>query len=1096
MTHATVLVVEDNALTRKMVRVALQKGGYQVHEAGDGATAIAMLEAHRPALVLQDLHLPDMDGVTLVRALRALPAGEGIPILAFSGLMSKMEEARTLRAGFTDYLFKPVEPSRLVAMVNSYLAIAAGTVGAQLRDKRILLVDDDALQGKLNALQLRERGFVVELVTDASTALEAARRNRPDAIVTDLLMPGMTGMELCLAIRRDPELALLPVVITSSTFAVIEDVDRQLALEIGADAFVERTPGFTEVIESLIEALQRGRPQMPGKRADAMSAEFLARLIKQLEHQAAINASLVRQAAMHSALLSIMAGAAEILTGSHDLPTLLEEVLARALDAGGVSAGAIYLRAEDGGLELRAQLGFQESAVPAVKTFFGEQDLLRTLADGTHAVEIPSAAVDATAAQRLLTQAKTTAVVVAPLVTGGRSHGALVLRASSRDLGESFLTSVASVAAQLGQAVALSDTMARLGASEERYRSLFEGVPTGVFRVEGTGEITEFNAELMRLIGTTDRAGLVGTNVLDLYLDPADRMEWRATLQSGREIRDAEFQMRRSDGTSLWVSLNVRSILGPAGDPLYHEGTLTDVNDRKLAETELAAAQARLGQVVASSDAVIYLLRATGKAFEPEWISDNMMRITGHEGSDVMQFDWWSNNVHPEDLDRVLASSLAVLKSEQAIQTYRFRRGDDSYMWLRDSQRLVRDADGKPSGIVGALVDITEQKSLETQLVQAQKMEAIGQLAAGVAHDFNNVLTVITGFGGMLQEDLPEGDARRQDVEEILGAATRANALTKQLLAFGRRQVLQPVVLDLNEALARTGKMVRRLIGEHIAVVMNLDPEPLPVLLDPSQLEQVLLNLAVNARDAMSGGGTLVVESRRIVFDAGEGEAHGLPGPGEYAILHVKDSGIGMDSTTQSRIFEPFYTTKEKGKGTGLGLSTVYGIVTQSGGNVLVASEPGLGTTFTILFPVAPISESVRNGAGDVLPPLGNGKLVLLVEDDAAVRQYVAAILTRNGYRVIEAADGHDAIACARQLSEPIAVLLSDVIMPGLNGPQVYEQLLALQPGLPAIFMSGYAGDVILNHGVLDPGLNFLEKPFPGDKLLLLLGQVLGAESG
>lgn len=1092
MSAGRILVVEDNDLTRKMVRVALEKCGYEVREAGDGATALERLQQFRPELIIQDLHLPDIDGVELVRQLRARPAGEGIAIIAFSGLMSRMEEAAALRAGFTDYLFKPVEPSRLIALVNAYLSGDNVLATQPGRGFHVLLVDDDPLQGKLNARQLQDRGFEVTLVQDGATALTAARHGPPDVIVTDLLMPGMTGMELCLAVRRDSGLARIPVVITSSTFALIEEIDLKLAAEIGADAFVERTPSFAEVASKVSEVLAGPGANVPGPQADALSSAFAGRLMRQLEHHAAINASLVRQAGMQSALLSIMAGAADILTKENDLPTLLQSVLARALDAGGVSAGAIFLLDDSGDPILRAQIGFPEATVDSVADFFGERDLLRTFAALEHAIEIPSESIPAERSRTLLARAQTASMVVAPLLTRGRSLGVLALQASSRELGASFLASVSALASQLAQACALSQLMTSLSASEERYRSLFEGIPTGVFRSTRDGTILDVNQELVRILGLTDRAELVGKPAYEFYVHRSDRARWGEQLAQGHEVREFEVEMCRADGSTFWGAISARAIHGAANEVRWYEGTISDVSARKTAEAALLATQSRLAHLLSSSDAVIYLLRLTADGIVPEWISENSRRVTGHQDGDLLQFDWWKANVHPDDVANVLEVTRALPRTEQATQEYRFRRPDGQYIWLRDSQRLLRDATGQPTQVVGTWLDITQTRLLEAQLVQAQKMEAIGQLAAGVAHDFNNILTVISGFAEMLAEDLPREHPSHHQLEEIVRAGAKAGMLTRQLLAFGRRQLLQPINLELGQAVSASSAMVARLIGEHITVTVSPSEKPLFVRLDPGQLEQVIMNLAVNARDAMEHGGRLTFETQETLRQETEPGLGDLP-PGRYATLIVSDTGAGMTSEVRDHIFEPFFTTKGLGKGTGLGLATVYGIVKQSGGSIMVESEPGRGTTFRIYVPLrggddAPMPNHVT--ATDATAP-GHGEVILLVEDEDAVREFAAAVLSRRGYRILEAGNAEEAMALAAEPARRIDLLLTDVIMPGLTGPALHQALHATRPDLPVVFMSGYAGDAARRHGTPVSAGILLEKPFSTARLLEAIATAL-----
>ena len=375
--------------------------------------------------------------------------------------------------------------------------------------------------------------------------------------------------------------------------------------------------------------------------------------------------------------------------------------------------------------------------------------------------------------------------------------------------------------------------------------------------------------------------------------------------------------------------------------------------------------------------------------------------------------------------------------------------------------------------------DVTEKLALENQLRQAQKMEAVGRLAGGVAHDFNNALAVISTYAELLQE--PEGtdEARRATyVDSIQKAARHAQSLTRQLLAFSRRQVLKPVDLDTNLAVSSIEQILRRLIGEDIEFATRLAPDAGKVKVDPGQFEQVLLNLAVNARDAMPEGGSLTITTERVELDLGSARLHGLRGAGDYVMISVADTGAGMSPETRARAFEPFFTTKEEGKGTGLGLATVYGIVTQSGGEVTVYSEPGHGSTFRVYLPR--VTETAEPAEPTVITPAParGAEAILLVEDDAAVRAMVAEVLDLHGYSVLVAASPAEALDIAERHSQPLDMVISDVVMPKMNGPALVAKLREVRPGLKAMLMSGYTGDTMLNRGLDGRQIPFLEKPF------------------
>jgi PAS domain S-box-containing protein len=438
------------------------------------------------------------------------------------------------------------------------------------------------------------------------------------------------------------------------------------------------------------------------------------------------------------------------------------------------------------------------------------------------------------------------------------------------------------------------------------------------------------------------------------------------------------------------------------------------------------------------------------------------------------------------DEQRVMATGVPLVGIEE-----KEAWPDGRVTWVSSSKAPMRDKSGCIVGLVGMSRDITERKTLEEQAQLSQKMEAIGRLAGGVAHDFNNLLGVIIGYGERVANRLPDEGPVHAEQMELLKAAHRAAELTKQLLAFGRGQVLQPKILDLNAVVSDMESMLRRLIGEEYLLDAFLDESLGKVWADPGQTGQILMNLVVNARDAMSSGGRLTIETKGVEVDAAYASRHPPTRPGSYAMLAVSDTGIGMDAETRAHIFEPFFTTKHLGQGTGLGLSTVYGIVRQSGGFISVYSEPGMGTTFKVYLPridaeeTAPVCEAPRAA-------LTRGtETVLLVEDEASLRDVVADTLEENGYTVLVANDGAAALQQVDGHEGPIDLLLTDVIMPGISGRQAAEAAGAARPGMKVLYVSGYTQEAISRHGALDRDVAFLSKPFTASALLRKCREVL-----
>ena len=454
----------------------------------------------------------------------------------------------------------------------------------------------------------------------------------------------------------------------------------------------------------------------------------------------------------------------------------------------------------------------------------------------------------------------------------------------------------------------------------------------------------------------------------------------------------------------------------------------------------------------------------------------------------------WKSRIHPDDRDRVWNGiQIAMSRRTESHQIeYRIRRADGSYAVVLGSAYIVYDNTGKPIRAVGAITDVSERRELEEQFRQAQKMEAVGRLAGGVAHDFNNLLMVITAYSEMIQDKLHPEDELQKSVDQVKTAADRAAGLTRQLLAFSRKQVLLPRIIDLNSVAEDSLKMIKRLIGEDIELNVSFGKALWPVKADPGQIVQVLMNLCVNARDAMENGGELAIGTENIFVDIEAASKRPTFASGNYASLVVSDTGSGMTEEVQARLFEPFFTTKESGRGTGLGLSTVYGIVKQSGGYIWVDSELGRGSSFTIYFPAvdAPLTTTVTPEIKDLK---GQGEIILLVEDDEALRESVSTYLDLHGYKVLEASDGDQALRMANQHAESIEVLVTDIILPKLSGAELAREVTKKFPHVVTLYMSGYTDREVINYDPASSTAGFLQKPFALQTLLQKLREMIMA---
>jgi len=616
----------------------------------------------------------------------------------------------------------------------------------------------------------------------------------------------------------------------------------------------------------------------------------------------------------------------------------------------------------------------------------------------------------------------------------------------------------------------IEEVEAALKESEARYRALFEASLDGILILDAeTGRVIDVNPCMTELTGYPCEE-LLGRPLWDTgpFRGVGATRASFAELQKGAVLRYDDLPLATRDGGTIAVELVSHAYR--FGERKVIQCNLRDVSRRKQADTE----RRRLTTAIEQADEMVLVTDAQGTIL---YVNPAFERVTGYSRAESVGRNprFLKSGVQGGDFYRAMWATLAGGKTWRGQIVN--RKKDGTYYTQESTISPVRDDEGAVASYVGVHRDVSAALSLEAQLLHAQKMEAVGRLAGGVAHDFNNVLSVILSYTELISGDLKPEEPLRADIEEIRRAAMRAADLTRQLLAFSRRQVMETKVVSLNDCLGAMEKMVGRLLGADVTLRVMPGVQLWNVQVDPGQFEQVLMNLAVNARDAMPTGGQLTIETTNVVLDEDYAHDHRDVRAGEYVVVAVTDTGSGMDRETQARIFEPFFTTKETGKGTGLGLATVFGIVRQSGGHIWVYSEPGCGTTFKVYLPRVS-SVAVRPSAAPPEPEAECGsETVLLVEDEEQVRLLARTILQRAGYVVLDASNGGEALLICEQHGARIDLLLTDVVLPRMSGRVLAERLTTLRPEMKVLFMSGYTDDAILLHGVLDSGVEFLSKP-------------------
>jgi PAS domain S-box-containing protein len=907
----------------------------------------------------------------------------------------------------------------------------------------VLIVNDDQDQLDPMSILLLQSGYHIITAEDGCEGYEVALAERPDLVISDVSMPRMNGIEMCGLIRENEDLKRTPVLLIS---AVRKDSESAVqGLKAGADDYLEAPYDPTRLVEKVSQLVERRHGEESLR--DIADHRRVTEALSQSERRF--------RAYIENASDNITIIAADGTT-IYESPSVERITGYKPEELVGTNALALIHPDDLEKVTALLAQGFSSQATvgPVEYRYFHKNGSLLTL----EAI--------------------------------GKSHldekGELVGIINTRDITERKRAEV---------------ERARLAAEVEHQRQRLKGlvahVPGVVWEASGAPDEASQSIDFVNdyaetMLGYSIQQWLETPNFWLSIVHEEDReraAREAAANFSSRRGGTSEFRWVTRDGRVLWVEAKSVVITDETGKPIGMRGVTMDITERKRSEQELRESEERYRDTVENARDMIYTHDLKGNYTS---VNKATEQITGYTREEARTMSL-AQTVAPEYLEK--ARSMLVRKLEENEETVY-----DLEIIAKDGRRIAVEVNtrlvyrnGIAVGVQGIARDITERKHLEAQLRQSQKMEAVGRLAGGVAHDFNNLLTVINGYSELTLRRLQPEDALTGYLEEIKKAGIRAASLTRQLLAFSRKQVLQPKVLDLNAVISDVEKMLQRLIGEDIDLRTVLKPELRRVNADPGQIEQVIMNLVVNARDAMPDGGKLTIETENAYLTEEYARQHVAIKPGPYVMLAVSDNGSGMNDETKARLFEPFFTTKEQGKGTGLGLSTAYGIVKQSMGYIWVYSEVGLGTTFKVYLPaIDEVVDSKQPGQTSEPIALG-GETILLVEDDEMVRGLALTTLEHGGYKVLQAANGAEALLLCEQYPEPIHLLLSDVVMPGMSGRAVADQLKTLRPLTLVLYMSGYTEDAIVHHGVLDEGVNFIEKPFSPTALTRKVREVLDA---
>jgi len=975
---------------------------------------------------------------------------------------------------------------------------------------KILVVDDRPLNREFLVTLLGYKNHDLREAGDGAEGLQVARTFHPDLIVSDVLMPTMDGYGFVRQLRSDPETTEIPVVFTSAHYLSTES--NALAKECGVSYIIPKPCDPQKVLEVIDAALhdQAVWEVLSPEKADEIDRSHVQLLTDQL----ALKSTTLRS--LNGKLEALFDMSQQLLAGKQDPVLLLKDYCESAREIIGAQWAAIGIFADDTEtLDHYFSFGLESEASERFKEIAMRPGLFKRFHEGEGIWCISDIQGDPAAAGLPEDFPTVNSLLCFPLRSAGTNLGWLCL---ADKLGVHNFTAedkklVVILAAQtvVGYKNALLHAAStkhekeleieiteRIGAerelarNEEQLAGIIGSAMDAIVSIDQSQRIVLFNAaaEKMFRIPADEAIGqpverFIPDRFRGAHREHVEQFGKAHVTRRTMGVLGALFAIR-SDGEEFPIEASISQLVTD-GKKIYTV-ILRDITERIRAEERLRGSEERFRSLVEQAADGIFITTPKGEYLE---VNDSFCRMTGYPREELLRLSGVDLVVAGER-SRVAPEIGEITSGKHYLREWTLLRKDGT------SYQVEANATVLPDGrLLGSVRDVTERNHLEDQLRQSQKMEAVGRLAGGIAHDFNNLLTAINGYSSLTLRKLPDEDPLRTNIDQIHSAGLRAASLTRQLLIFSRREKIHPEILHLNEIITELDKMLPQMLGEDIEMAAELDPELGDIRADSGQIEQIIMNLSVNARDAMPDGGRLTFETRNLSLDRAAASAYPGIVPGEYVMLAVADTGSGIDPAIQAKIFEPFFTTKEVGKGTGLGLSTVFGIVQQSGGGISLESEIGKGSTFRIVFPR--LIGSPETGAADVIrsPALTwEGMTVLIVEDDIQVREITSHFLKFFGFHVIEAEDGGAAIAIVGDPGIRIDLLLTDVVMPRMQGYEMAQKIRAIRPDLKIVFMSGHTDERVEQSNVINTNVDFIRKPFTLDTLEQKLAQILVDTSG